>query len=1019
MATCTTMTSQDPVPRTPTPTSTSTFQVVGMQDSSSPTTPSSQTFPDWQHVSVNVISPSTASHHSMFLDEDEEDEACLSPKLALFTSNLPIIEPPEEDSFEALTTLISPSAPVQYPGDELIYDIATEERPEERFFDQEFQDSLKTTKKEIKNISLAIWGCSASHQQGSDLYALKEWARELSEFEPSMRKTLGIVGASKTGKSSVINSLLDQPHLTFATSAQHHSSSVITEYRYRPAHYNEPFAIEVDYLAAEEIRELLGELLKTFRACYVPTFHRDVEDIEERRQIRSRSERAWHTLQSICKEQSFFTKELLVNFTGSEVHLVDTLLQWANETLVQRPGGPESQTWSTTAFTVEECADKLDVFIGKSTFHDLPVLWPFIRIVRVYLRAAILQSGVVLADCPAPYDLDFAQACATERYLRKCHEVFAVTTMNKAASDASIADVISRNGRHRPLRIICTQSEDLQALSVERTDPEVSSQVRAWRQQIETLHKQTKRLEAQRRNAIAGALEEETKSKDMTDEIEFGLKKFLVERRNFQVATQLIEKYANRVQSGDLKVFCVSNQDYFNHRWDEKTRAQSRLDLSGIVNLRRYCHSIPAAGQFESASVFIQNEVPAFLGSLHQWAAGSVDAAGAETGSDVPKLMQELEKHVMKNLILPSAHFHTTRSNLEQEFAASIVQPIRENRSEWRNAAFELSKEWSKWPADSYQAFCRHQGTHTTPATGTRNWNEELIAPMRMQLQSNWGFFQESIEENEQELITSISKVFHELHERLQSSLPPVPFLSTLHPRLATLTHHIRTTTTTLLDASLALESDTLYGHSTSPIAILMAPAYHSAINPIVPAFVPLPPSPPPPPFTSPTSPTLHHSGVVTATATATATAPSPHPPSPQFPIHGPGSMAAAAAAAEPCIPPPPPTPTRGPSLALLHSTRAALLTSHIASARLFPRIAAHAEVRFGVLLSRAFEGLMAEVGREVERLVRDLQILGGSVKMGGRGREAGRAFRERVLVRVRGAEGVVAEMGRRVGGRR
>ena len=55
--------------------------------------------------------------------------------------------------------------------------------------------------------------------------------------------------------------------------------------------------------------------------------------------------------------------------------------------------------------------------------------------------------------------MNFARARATERYLRNCHEVFAVTTVARASTDAGVRDVIARTGRHRPLRIVCTKSE--------------------------------------------------------------------------------------------------------------------------------------------------------------------------------------------------------------------------------------------------------------------------------------------------------------------------------------------------------------------------------------------------------------------------------------------------------------------------------------------------------------------------------------------------------------------------------
>lgn len=209
MATCT-MNPQDMLPRAPTPRPLSTFQIMAKRASyqslRSPTllspiggrpfsavNPGPQNSPSWEHI--NVISPSTASHRSLYSDTDD---GFRSPRLALLTNNL--LEAHRQEDPEGINTLISPSAPVPQPGDELLYDIANEERPEERLFNPEFQAALATTKQEMKDISLAIWGCPASHQLGSDLHALKERAQELSEFEPSRTRTVGIVGDSGVGE---------------------------------------------------------------------------------------------------------------------------------------------------------------------------------------------------------------------------------------------------------------------------------------------------------------------------------------------------------------------------------------------------------------------------------------------------------------------------------------------------------------------------------------------------------------------------------------------------------------------------------------------------------------------------------------------------------------------------------------------------------------------------------------------------------------------------------------------------
>lgn len=63
-----------------------------------------------------------------------------------------------------------------------------------------------------------------------------------------------------------------------------------------------------------------------------------------------------------------------------------------------------------------------------------------------------------------------------------------------------------------------------------------------------------------------------------------------------------------------------------------REQAQKYIQLSGIVQLRRYCQSVPAEAQWRATATFLEAQVPAFLGSVSQWtlsAPGSISAGRA------------------------------------------------------------------------------------------------------------------------------------------------------------------------------------------------------------------------------------------------------------------------------------------------------------------------------------------------------------------------------------------------------
>lgn len=95
----------------------------------------------------------------------------------------------------------------------------------------------------------------------------------------------------------------------------------------------------------------------------------------------------------------------------------------------------------------------------------------------------------------------------------------------------------------------------------------------------------------------------------------------------------------------DLRVFCVSNTDYQKHRNDERSIAEKHSDLSGIIDLRKYCQSIPAEAQFRAVVAFLNHQVPTLIGSIRQWVLqGSDSSLTAEKADTLRRLLDQCEE---------------------------------------------------------------------------------------------------------------------------------------------------------------------------------------------------------------------------------------------------------------------------------------------------------------------------------------------------------------------------------------
>ena len=302
-------------------------------------------------------------------------------------------------------------------------------------------------------------------------------------------------------------------------------------------------------------------------------------------------------------------------------------------------------------------------------------------------------------------DLNYARIRATERYLRhNCNEVFIVSTIFRCTTDRSIGDIIRRRAQGQPIRIVCTRSE-VSLPSPCHILRELMGWFRMWmrrRQHALPLQRNPDisriltlefrpLIEESDRCAPAGdkQLEVQVKiflrSKPTWGKIEFihsyctwswlrfvtairkkqlslsrcslelfprelktyadccalagRLKRFLISRRNMRVTESLSRAWGNQT-----RIFCVSNRLYTDHREMDLEQANQYLELSGIKELRRYCQSVPADAQLRATESFLQNQLPAILGSITLWASASADAVTVSRAETLCGVLNEADQ---------------------------------------------------------------------------------------------------------------------------------------------------------------------------------------------------------------------------------------------------------------------------------------------------------------------------------------------------------------------------------------
>lgn len=113
------------------------------------------------------------------------------------------------------------------------------------------------------------------------------------------------------------------------------------------------------------------------------------------------------------------------------------------------------------------------------------------------------------------------------------------------------------------------------------------------------------------------------------------------------MVTQSLQRtYQDQITGSALKVFCVSNTEYWVLRQKPKEEALPVLRLSGILDVRKNCISIVAESQLCAATEYVKNTIPALLGSIELWVQSGSGSANAERKRDIRNVLDRMRSEL-------------------------------------------------------------------------------------------------------------------------------------------------------------------------------------------------------------------------------------------------------------------------------------------------------------------------------------------------------------------------------------
>ncbi|KAK7959857.1 uncharacterized protein PG986_004711 [Apiospora aurea] len=662
-----------------------------------------------------------------------------------------------------------------------IYDVRDEKAPNDRFNEPTFQSAFRDARRLMSDLEDTLASSSLHIDPDSTMKRLHQEAKTLSTFHCPPSRTVGFVGDSGVGKSSLLNSLLDCRGLARASNGGAACTCVATEYHF---HDRDDFIVEVHRFTRDEVEDQLARLLQAYR-----NFHLNELTLvgEEREHYEEMAKVAQHTFEVMFRDH-FRNGFRLTRTTDTEG--LEMLYGWLSEV------SPSFEDASHTTHNIEDCSNLVARLTSEQVQADGPAEWPFIRKINVYLNAQILSKGLILVDLPGLRDLNAARRHITERYMIECNEIFAVCIEGRAITDEGVMNVIelAKKAKLSNVGIICTRSDDIKSEEAirdwkgekARTIKQKSDAAEIARLSIRDIEKEQQEYDVSDEELSDGEKDEQLrlgrelrKAKAEYTDRQYELKHYLMTCRNEITKSKLRNNYQDRVPNHQLKVFCVSNTEYWDNRNEPKAEALRHLQLSGILSVREHCMEMVSESQRRMAEHYMKHSIPALVHDVDLWVQSGLGTMTAERKQNIRDALNTLEGRLKR-----------ARDGGQLRLVRSV---------------------------------------------GSHDWNEEAIAAMVGDLTPRWSQLCDSVEQSHERLITQVEELMTWATEYLDTELgdssPSILALrQAIEARQCLLERDMDTVCEESLKSMDALRVDALSGIRSSFMGQSMEAAYRSCI---------------------------------------------------------------------------------------------------------------------------------------------------------------------------------------------
>lgn len=637
------------------------------------------------------------------------------------------------------------------------WDVLKEPKPNHKVYSDSFQQALLDGSLIGTSLSAALRQVEEykfKFDRQKELKIYQQEAEVLENFSFSDGMTIGVLGQTGVGKSSLICSLTGVPGIAETSCLGASCTSVPIEYRKKTDHHSSVFHVEIVHFSGEELTDYVKELVFDYVRYWLPSAAD--ADADEYKELEQSHVTAWTCLSTAFgKQQKDFDTESWKKeaHEGQYQRITEMFAKWTEQ--LQWPDGVnESGVWTADANSIEEWRKALSAFTKQG-------LWPFIKVVRNFSDSELLKTGIVIADLPGFGDTNLARVRATQQYLMRCDHLFMLTKITRAITDESLQSIIEKsmekyasidlkaNARSQlALSIVCTHSESIDEDDVLESfcceggliDPE---EMKAFDEKMENAKSQKVYYQLQREKKL-----------------------LLISARNTHVQNGLQEVYGGRIPG--LKVFCISNRLYSKCVVKDKTLWGTHVETSGIPELRKYCRLLAAEDQYRDGENFLVSKISALLNKVSIWIETRAMSHFA-TNLD-PRIAQQLVADVDSAKVAMTKTLHDHRKSFRTAIDDHVLSLFREHSNEWNDAALAKFKEfvWPNWHWTSFGAFIRHSGFRDKGKHKDEDWNQQLSEKMRSDITVPWDAYADGVPAELEKVYNDIERGFQALKPKFE-----------------------------------------------------------------------------------------------------------------------------------------------------------------------------------------------------------------------------------------------------------